>query len=397
MTKRRKKEKETKACIGSVICLLVFASLFFRVGIVEAGEPTVCVVYFMGVGCPRCARTDPFVLAELTRDYRGTFVVIEYEIHQHPDNAAVLAGYNATYGCGLGIPLVILGVDDFLVGDLSILTGLRGRVDEYLALGGNELPLADGSSVAFEDLNVGDLPGSPRVWGVSQYSPLEAPTALAVIAAAAADAVNPCAFAVLVILLSGVIASGGRKKALKAGLAFTVAVFISYVLMGLGIFSISMLPGVAYYFYRAVGVLASVVGLLNIKDYLWESTMGVLSSVPKSWRPKVQKLLDDVTSVPGALFSGFIVSLFLLPCTSGPYIVVLGLLAYETTKMWATLLLLLYNFIFVLPMIGIVLAVCFGLTTTAEAARWRHRRIRLLHLIAGVIMMCMGIWMLFFY
>lgn len=377
-------------------CLVLVASLFFGVGVVKAGGPTVCVVYFKGDGCTACAKTDPFVLVELPQDYGGKFVVIEYEVFHHPDNAAVMAEYNATYGSGLTVPLVIFGLDDFLV-DLSILAELRGKIDEYLAFGGNELPLANGSSVAFEDLNVEDLPGSPKIWTGSRYSPLEAPTVLAVLAAAAVDAVNPCAFAVLVILLSGVIASGGRNKALKAGLAFIVAVFVMYLLMGFGIFSISMAPGVAYYFYKAVGVFALVAGVLNLKDYFWESATGVLSSVPGSWRPRVQKLLDDVTSVPGALVSGFVVSLFLLPCTSGPYIVVLGLLTHETTKMYAVQLLLLYNFIFVLPMIGIVLAVYFGLTTTAKAAHWRHRRIGLLHLIAGAVMFCMGIWMLFFY
>lgn len=343
-----------------------------------------------------CAKTDPFVLVELPQDYGGKFVVIEYEVFHHPDNAAVMAEYNTSYGSGLTVPLIIFGVDDFLV-DLSILAESRGKVDKYLALGGNELPLVNGSSVAFEDLNVEDLPGSPKIWTGGQYPPLEAPTVLAVLAAAAVDAVNPCAFAVLVILLSGVIAGGGRNKALKAGLAFVVAVFVTYLLMGFGIFSISMAPGIAYYFYKAVGVFALIVGVLNMKDYFWESATGVLSSVPSSWRPRVQKLLDDATSVPGALVSGFVVSLFLLPCTSGPYLVVLGLLAYEMTKMYATQLLLLYNFVFVLPMIIIILTVYFGLTTTAKAAHWRHRKIGLLHLIAGAVMFCMGIWMLFFY
>jgi cytochrome c biogenesis protein CcdA len=379
-----------------LFCLVLVASLLLGVGVVKSAEPTVSVVYFRGDGCTSCARTDPFVLVELPRVYGGKFVVVEYEVFHHPYNAEVMLEYNATYGIGLTVPLIILDVDDFLV-DLSILAELRGKVDTYLALGGNELPLANGSSVAFEDLNVEDLPGSAKIWTGNRYSPLEAPTVLAVLVAAVVDAVNPCAFAVLIILLSGVIASGGRNKALKAGLAFIVAVFVMYLLMGFGIFSISMAPGIAYYFYKAVGVFALIVGVLNMKDYFWESATGVLSSVPDSWRPKIQKLLDDVTSVPGALISGFAVSLFLLPCTSGPYLVVLGLLAHETTNMYVIQLLLLYNFVFVLPMIGIVLAVYFGLTTTAKAARWRHRKIRLLHLIAGAVMFCMGIWMLFFY
>ena len=386
-----------KLDVSVLMIALLVASSFFGSVSVEAEESTVCIVYFMGVGCPTCAKTSPLVLTELPREYGEDYVVVEYEINQHPENALVLSEYDAMYGCGLSIPLVIFGADDFLGGEFPILTNLKSKIDEYISLGGNELPLPDGSSIAYEDMNIENLPGSPRIWGGSEHGPLEAPTVLAVMAAAAVDAINPCAFAVLVILLSGVTASGGRRKALMAGLAFTTAIFVSYILMGLGIFSISMLPGIAYYFYKAVAILALIVGILNIKDYFWEGAMGVLSSVPESWRPKIQKLLDDVTSVPGALVSGLAVSMFLLPCTSGPYVIVLALLAYETTRILAAMLLLLYNLIFVLPMILIVIAVYFGLTTTAKAAHWRHKRLGLLHLIAGAVMLCMGIWMLFFY
>ena len=39
----------------------------------------------------------------------------------------------------------------------------------------------------------------------------------------------------------------------------------------------------------------------------------------------------------GAFLVGFAVSLFELPCTGGPYIVILGLLAKEVTKSKATI------------------------------------------------------------
>jgi len=136
---------------------------------------------------------------------------------------------------------------------------------------------------------------------------------------------------------------------------------------------------------------------LNIKDFFRYGGGGFLMEVPLSWRPKLKSLIGGVTSVPGAFVTGLVVSLFLLPCTSGPYIVILGLLAKEATKLLATQLLLFYNFIFILPMIGIVLAVYYGLTTTDKAEKWRQSKLRTLHLIAGIIMVCMGIWMIFFY
>lgn len=113
-----------------------------------------------------------------------------------------------------------------------------------------------------------------------------------------------------------------------------------------------------------------------------------------SWRPKLQSLIRGITSVPGAFAIGFVISLFLLPCTSGPYIVILGLLAKSTTHMYAVLLLVFYNLIFILPMIIITLAIYFGLTTTAKAEKLRQKKLKVLHLIAGIIILLLGIGMI---
>jgi cytochrome c biogenesis protein CcdA len=372
---------------------LLFFTSFLNVGVFAVKESAVCVVYFTNSGCIACAEADLRV-SSLLEEYFGRFVVVKYDILVSGHND-ILTHYCTIYNSSVGVPLMIFGLNDFLSEGSLTVVGLKGEIDEYLAAGGNRFPLLNGSSVAFEDLEVSSLPGSPELLSGSTEPPLELPTVLAVIAAAAVDSINPCEFAVLVILLSGVLASGEKKKALKIGMAFVFTIFVMYLIMGFGIFSIRIASGLAYYFYKAIGIFALIIGALNVKDYFWEDAKGVWSSVPNSLRPKIQRLLDNVTSIPGAVFSGVVVSLFLLPCTSGPYIIVLGLLSYATTRFWATVLILLYNLIFILPMIGIVLAICFGLTSTAKAAHWRHRRMGLLHLIAGIIMIGMGVWMLF--
>ena len=98
--------------------------------------------------------------------------------------------------------------------------------------------------------------------------------------------------------------------------------------------------------------------------------------------------------LPGVNEIGFVVSLFLLPCTSGPYIIILGLLSNVATKYVAFMLLLLYNFIFILPMLIITLAIYFGFTTTEKTEEWRRRKLKVLHLIAGLIILGLGIGML---
>ncbi len=222
---------------------------------------------------------------------------------------------------------------------------------------------------------------------------IEQLTIPAVIGAALVDAINPCAFAVLIILMTTILAKSSKKQALWAGLAFTISIYISYFLMGLGIFSAIQAAGITHIFYIIVSILAIFVGLFNIKDYFWYGKFFVME-VPLSWRPHLKKIIEGVTSPIGAFAIGFLVSLFLLPCTSGPYIVILGLLANATTKLIGIMYLLLYNLIFISPMIVITLCVYFGLASATKLEKERQKKLRVLHLIAGIIMLLLGIVMI---
>jgi cytochrome c biogenesis protein CcdA len=215
-----------------------------------------------------------------------------------------------------------------------------------------------------------------------------------VIGGALVDAINPCAFAVLIILMGAALAITNKKRALCFGLAFTMSIYISYFLIGLGLITIIQASGVGHYFYIFVTVLAFVVGLLNIKDYFWYGK-GLLMEIPLSWRPKLKSLLRRVTSPLGAFFIGFAVSSFELPCTGGPYIVILGLLAKEATRVQGILYLLLYNLVFVSPLIILTAIIYKGLSTTEKLEKLRQEKIRLLHLIAGIIMLLIGLSMAF--
>jgi len=177
-----------------------------------------------------------------------------------------------------------------------------------------------------------------------------------------------------------------KKRALKFGLAFTASIYISYFLMGLGLFSVLQATGISHGFYIFVTALAVIVGLLNLKDYFWYGK-GFLMEIPLSWRPAMKKIINSTTSPLGAFLVGFIVSLFELPCTGGPYIVILGLLAKEATKTVGISYLLLYNLIFVMPLIILSAIIYKGLSTTEKLEKIRQDKIKVLHLIAGILML----------
>ncbi len=220
-----------------------------------------------------------------------------------------------------------------------------------------------------------------------------------VVSLAIADAVNPCEFAVLTMLLVSIIAYNPHKRAniIWAGLAFSAAVFIMYLVYGLFIIkSFQLMQGITSvrpFLYKALGGIALVLGLLQIKDFFSYKVGSFGTEMPMSWRPKVKKIIAKVTSPTGAFVVGLFVTLFLLPCTIGPYIILGGMLSFmEIVKTLPALL--LYNAIFISPMLMITLIVYFGLSGVKDVQNWKDKNIRYLHLIAGLIILGLGVAML---
>ena len=333
----------------------------------QAGKPADLVLFY-GRGCPHCAAM---------RDYLGSLKgrypqlrLHAYEVYFDGANARLFERMADAYKFKIeGVPTAFLGDRVFSGYADDMQPAIERQISRCIAQGCAS-PLT-------------------RLAGPVRMRSLTLP---AVLSGAAVDAINPCAFAVLIILITAVLGAGGQRRALYAGLAFSLSIFLSYYLMGLGLYSAVEAAGFTRALFVAVAVLAILIGLFNLKDYLWYGKWFVME-VPLSWRPKLKEIIRRVTSVPGAFLIGFAVSLFLLPCTSGPYIVILGLLARTETRLNAMLWLVLYNVVFIAPMIAITAAIYFGLTTAEKAEAWRTSHLRVLHLVAGLVILLLGIGM----
>ncbi|HAM37249.1 TPA: hypothetical protein DCP42_00810 [Patescibacteria group bacterium] len=116
--------------------------------------------------------------------------------------------------------------------------------------------------------------------------------------------------------------------------------------------------------------------------------------MPMMFRPKVQQILARVTSPLGAFGLGMFVTLFLLPCTIGPYVILGGMLSYGEFA-GALPYLTVYNLIFVLPMVVIILLVFFGSKSIKQITEWREKNVKVMHLIIGIIFILLGVSMFF--
>lgn len=335
---------------------------------VDAQQPT--MYFFYGQGCSHCAKVEAYF--DKINAYE-TYPIVAKEVYFNRTNAALFVEMMQD----ASIPADEQGVPTLIAGD-TIITGDTPIIEQFV-------------TVADDFIAAQDLP-IPK----SEEKPQQRTSAVSlwvIISASLVDAINPCAFAVLLILLSTVLAQkSSRKRVVASGLAFSLAVFVSYLLMGLGVYTALASAGTSNVFTTVVGILAIVLGLFNLKDWLWYGKTPPLE-VPMSWRPKMAGVIERVTSPAGALVAGFLVSLFLLPCTSGPYIVVLGLLAENPMDAQLLWYLVIYNLVFILPMLAITFFVAYGLKIDT-LAMLREQHIDKLHLIAGLLLIGIGVFVL---
>ena len=339
-----------------IILFFVFFTFFQITFANEGKEP----ILYYGQGCPHCGQVEKFI-----KENNLEGKIIQKEIYQNSKNAEEFNLLCEQEGIGLmdrGVPFLYAGNECF-IGDKQIVGYLENKDKKTEATKETKESFS-------RDLTIPVLIGASLV-----------------------DAINPCAFAVLFILMTTVLASGQRKRALFSGLAFTLSIFISYFLMGLGFYSIIAGVKTSQIFMKIIGIIAILLGIFNLKDFFWYNK-GFLMEVPMSWRPKLKGLIHSITNPIGAFLTGFVVSLFLLPCTSGPYIIIIGMLGHKTSYFKAIWLLVLYNLIFVLPMVGITLGAYFGMNIK-KAEEKRSNNLKILHLIAGIIMLGMGVCLLF--
>lgn len=218
-----------------------------------------------------------------------------------------------------------------------------------------------------------------------------------IIGLAAADAINPCALAVMIIVLMSLLLKNpeNRKYVLLGGLSFTFAVYILYFLYGLILVqffshAIPQTGKYSYYIFRGFGIFAIILGVLNLKDFLVYKPGSLGTEMPLRLRPRMKLLIKKITTPKGAFVIGLFVTVFLLPCTIGPYIIASGelsVLKFFRTIPW----LLFYNLIFILPMLGITLAIFLGVTTVDRVSGWKEKNIRKLHLVEGLILTVLGV------
>lgn len=218
------------------------------------------------------------------------------------------------------------------------------------------------------------------------------PTILTVIITAAVDSINPCAIGVLILMMSVVMAAGQSvKRMLFLGSVYIFAIFLVYLLAGLGfVYLFAHIPlYVTEYLSIAVACLIVIAGVIEIKDFFWYGE-GFSLMIPPVFAKKLHNFASN-TSVWGVFFLGAFVSAVELPCTGAPYLAIITILS-QYFDFTAFLLLVLYNLIFVSPLVVILVLVAGG-KKLQDVKAWKQANKAHMRLFTGLLLIALA-WLL---
>ena len=218
---------------------------------------------------------------------------------------------------------------------------------------------------------------------------VDLPTWPVVITTALIDSINPCAIGVLVILIATLLElSDDKKKMLKVGLIYITVIFLTYLAAGFGLLVFIQRLNIGQPLSFIVGAIVIILGFIEIKDFFWYGK-GISLQIPKKHAKKIMKRIKNIT-LPGSIVLGMLVAAVELPCTGGPYLAITTILARIGISLPVFFMLFVYNFIFVLPLLVILLLVTFGLDVKI-VKNWKDDKKKWMRLFMGLIMISLGV------
>ncbi len=225
-----------------------------------------------------------------------------------------------------------------------------------------------------------------------------------VIVAGLIDGMNPCAIALIILLLGYLIIfvqssdmdeKKKTKEIFKIGGVYIVTVFLTYFLIGIIFYKFidilvtwSYFGDIALYIKYVLAFLIIIAGIINIKDFWWYGK-GLSLEIPKSQRPGLQKYIQKAT-VLSTIILGILVTIFEMPCSLPLYVGSVDIMHNFLGLTKTILYLLIYNVLFILPLIVIWLLVLGG-KRIAELKEWQEAKLKTMKLVMGIVLVIMGV------
>jgi thiol-disulfide isomerase/thioredoxin len=332
---------------------------------------SVDLAYFYQKGCPKCDRAN-VLLKYIAKKY-PQLNIKEIDLNT-PDgkrlNETLSNRLNLTPEKRLIAPSIFIG-NDYLSPEEVTESKVEGLIQKYekeemksvLQVEKEEMKKAEESIVErFKSLGV-----------------------LAILSAGLIEGMNPCALATLIFFISYLTLVGRKRKEIFwVGIGFSGTGFATHLLLGIGILSfiqhLSFLPLFSRVVYLITFAFALFLGTFSLYDYI-QLKKGrpskIKLQVPNFFKKRIHQTIRERSGelegnkesqslrlFLAAIVIGFIVTLFQFTCTSQVYLpTILFVINIPSLRGSAVLYLILYNLVYIAPLLVIFGIVYWGVTS----------------------------------
>ncbi len=344
---------------------------------------TVDLVYFYQKGCPKCERAN-VLLKYLLKKYPHLNIK-EIDLHT-PDgkrfNETLSNRLNVPSEKRLIAPSIFIGKDCLLPEQITE-SRVEGLIQKYSEKNASVSAVNSKTTLkpATPAASSTSLPLSPTLEETKKAEQsiiqrFKSLGILTIVSAGLLDGINPCAFATLIFFIS-YLSFVGRKRTeiFYVGMGYSGAVFVTYLLIGFGILTfiqrLSFLPLFSRIVYILTIVFAIVLGILSLYDFI-QLKRGRPSEMklqlPDFLKKRIHRTIREESKSTryffAAISAGFLVSLLEFTCTGQVYLpTILFVTNIPSLKSSAVSYLLLYNFMFIVPLLIIFGIVYWGVTS----------------------------------
>jgi hypothetical protein len=357
--------------------------------VAAASLDPIYLAYFFDPNCLDCARVNT-ELEALQTQYQH-LVVHKYNVLEEAAlNEAMCEKYGVPVDQRLLAPMIFIGDEGLTPHEIT-----TGRL---LSLIRDPAPAA--SQPPWEGLVVDQAVAAASI--VERFQQF---SVLAVAGAGLLDGLNPCAFTTIIFFVS-YLALVGRKgrEILLVGTSFTLAVFLTYLLMGLGLAEIVRQIGsfvlIGRIIYAITALICLVLAAVSLWDYV-QIRRGRLTEIalqlPKSLKKRIHSTIRSSSRMRGfvaaAFGAGVLVSIFELACTGQVYLpTIVFVTSVAEVRPLAIAYLVLYNVMFVVPLIAVFTVTYLG-TSSHQLTEVFQKRAGMVKLFTAVLFGLLGIWL----
>ncbi|MFA6103508.1 MAG: hypothetical protein WCV67_19095 [Victivallaceae bacterium] len=336
--------------IGAVAIFTFLAGWASPVHAENNSSRSVLVEYFYQPDCEECKKIAALILPPMQEQYGSRVKLVKYDLSDQKNFLHLIAILDRQQNTSNADVYMVVAGKHILGGYPAVEKQLFPAIEAELRNTG-DIALSESPPSAAAVKTTGDKLKLGMV-----------------IAAGLIDGINPCVFSTLVFFMSLLsVAKIRGRKLILIGIAYCAAGFLTYLLLGLGLFklikTLDMFPLFKTTLNAAMCGILVIFALISFRDaWLFYKSGGdskqVVLQLPDRFktmsRNVMKKGLKFHYLVAGSFVIGVLVTLLESVCTGQVYVPTLVLLSNESGAFskWFGLL-LLYNLMFILPLIGV--------------------------------------------